>query len=178
VSHSEHRDSQMLAGYWFSSSVKSAESGSSLFRRVPFHSLGRERPLSTDGSDFHRCIYGFHPSVRSEKSAARTPKQLEFCIATGALSLPEGAEKVSRAAAKLCERPRSPKRERRPQRGRRTTARAHQNGLTPLPGRVVVFGETGGGARGARLPTGSLSAGPQGPAGRPSFSETGSRTFD
>ena len=42
----------------------------------------------------------------AEESAARTPELLEFRVATGVLSLPEGAERVSRAAARLCERPR------------------------------------------------------------------------
>ena len=56
---------------------------------------------STDGSDFRRCSYGFHSAVsgRSRRSVARNPKQLRFHRARGALSLPAGAERVSRTAA-------------------------------------------------------------------------------
>ena len=68
---------------------------------------GESGQSSTDCSDFHRCFYGFHSSARAEKSAAGNPKLPKFPLARGALSLPEGAERVSRAAATLCERPRS-----------------------------------------------------------------------
>ena len=45
---------------------------------------------------------------RLKRSAVRSPEQVNLHITRGALSLPEGAERVSRAAARLCERPRSP----------------------------------------------------------------------
>ncbi len=80
---------------------------------VSFTHVGCTGKSSTDGSDFHRCFSGFYSAARAEKSAACNPKPpklpnlQKFHIGRGALSLPEGAEIVSRAAARLCERPRS-----------------------------------------------------------------------
>ena len=45
---------------------------------------------------------------RSTKYAAHNPKQLDLHLARGAVSLPEEAKIISRAAARLCESPRSP----------------------------------------------------------------------
>ena len=68
---------------------------------------GESGQASTDGSDFRRCFYGFHSAARAEKAGARHPKLPKSRIARGARALPEGAEIVNRAAARLCERPRS-----------------------------------------------------------------------
>ena len=91
---------------------------------------GESGQLSTDCSDFRRCFYGFHSAARAEKSAACNSKLPKFRRARGALLLPEGAERVSRAAARLCEGPRSlPTRAPAPagpeNHGERTPGRSH-----------------------------------------------------
>ena len=125
------------------------------FGGYPSPRSGESGQSSTDCSDFCRCFWGFHSAARAEESAARNPKLPKFRIERWALSLPEGAERVSRAAAKLCERSRSSKKGSAGPGGAGEPRRAHtRTVLRPLPGHAVVFGETGGGAQGARLPTG------------------------
>jgi hypothetical protein len=74
-----------------------------------FTRSGESGQASTDCSDFRRCFYGFQSAVsgRSKRSAACHPKLPKVRTARGALLLPEGAKRVSRAAARLYERPRS-----------------------------------------------------------------------
>jgi hypothetical protein len=120
-----------------------------------------------------------------------------FHIARGALSLPEGAEIVSRAAARLCERPRSPP-------TRAPAPAGPENQCAPTAGRscappgagrcfwrdrwrrsrgsladrLAIGGPAGPGRQGRA--SRARQAGPriQGRAGRTSFSGKGSRTFD
>ena len=77
---------------------------------------------------------------RPRRSAARSPKQLGVHIARGALSLPEGAKRVSRAAARLCERPRSPIERTQAPAGPEETRHAHSGTVSrPYQGRRSFF---------------------------------------
>jgi hypothetical protein len=153
----------VFGGYLFTSSVESGQA-------------------SADCSDFHRCFSGFHSAVsgRSGRSAARHPKLPKFRKARGALSLPEGAEIVNRAAARLCERP-------RPLPTRATATAWSENRGTPTAGRSCAPPGAGRcfwpdrwrrsrGSLADRLAIGG-PAGPgrQGLAGRAGFSEKGGR---
>ena len=117
---------------------------------------------------------GFTPLL-DQKSAARTPKQLRFCIAKGALSLPEGAEIVSRAAARLCERPRSlPTRATAPAGPENQGAPTARRSCAPPGAGRCFWRDRWRRSRGSladRLAIGG-PAGPQGPAG-PVFQRKG-----
>jgi hypothetical protein len=115
VSGSAKRDTTLrkTAGGW---SGCGSGGRSTLLRRL---SQSAASPLSVDAflltrggasssppmAQIFADVFRVSTSVGNLRSLPRLP---EFRIATGALPLPEGAEKGSWAAAKLCERPRSP----------------------------------------------------------------------
>jgi hypothetical protein len=143
-----------------------------------FTRSGESGQASTDGSDFRRCFYGCHSAARAEKSAARHPMLPKFHKARGALSLPEGAEIVSRAAARRCERPRSlPTRATAPAGPENQGAPTAGRSCTP-PGAGRCFWRDRWRRSRGSLADGLAIGGPPGPQGRPSFSEKGSRTLD
>ena len=143
-----------------------------------FSSSGESGQASADCSDFHRCFSGFHSAVsgRSGRSEARHPKLPKFRKARGAAS-------VNRAAARLCERPRSlPTRATAPAGPENQGASTAGRSCAPHgPGRCFwpVRWRRSRGSLADRLAIGGPAGpGSQGLAGRAGFSEKGSRTLD
>ena len=113
--------------------------GPRCFRWAPFLSVRREQAVIHRWLRFPQMFLWFPLRCSTcQKSEVRNPKARRFRIERSALSPLEGVERVSRVAARLCERPRSlPTRSKAPaeleNHGARKPGRSYASGREPGP---------------------------------------------